>query len=86
MDKGKYVEMAFGGLAGKTVARVRTLTNAELDDLLWHDGEIGTVIEFTDGSYAIVSKDDEGNGAGTLILGEYDGSLASTARQRIFGE
>jgi hypothetical protein len=85
MDKGKYVELAFGGLAGKTVARVRTLTNAELDDLIWHDGEVGLVIEFTDGSYAIVSKDDEGNGAGTLILGEYDGSLASTARQRVLG-
>jgi hypothetical protein len=85
MDKGKYVELAFGGLAGKTVARVRLLTNAELADLMWHDGEVGLVIEFTDGWYAIVSKDDEGNGAGTLILGEYDGSLASTARQRVMG-
>lgn len=86
MDKGKYVELAFGGLAGKTVARVRTLTNAELDDLMWHDGEVGLVIEFTDGSFAIVSKDEEGNGAGSLFLGEYATARPETARQIAFGE
>jgi hypothetical protein len=84
--KQNYLNLSYGSLVGKTVSAVRALTDTEIDEMLWFRGEIGTVIEFTDGSYAIVSKDDEGNGAGTLILGEYATARRETARQILMGE
>ena len=81
----KYVQMQFGELVGKTVSGVRALTDSEVADLLWYDGEVGVVIEFTDGTYLILSKDEEGNGAGFGFLGMYDETVPETARQIVFG-
>lgn len=57
-------------LVGKTIARVRALLQEELDDLYWHTtSDPTTLIEFTDGSYALVMCDPEGNGTGFLEIG-----------------
>jgi len=80
----KYVQVQFGELVGKTVSGVRALTDSEVADLLWYDGEVGVVLEFTDGTYLILSKDEEGNGAGFGFLGTYGATADSTARQELF--
>ena len=85
-QKNAYVTREYGSLVGKTVSAVRALTDTEIDEMLWFRGEIGTVIEFIDGSYVIVSKDEEGNGAGSLFLGEYATARGETARQILMGE
>jgi len=84
MDKQGYVDREFGSLVGKTVASIRSMSNRELDEMMWYPGEIGIVIEFTDGTYLILSKDEEGNGAGFGFLGNYGTPLDSTARQELF--
>lgn len=59
-------------LIGKTVSRVRTVTQAEMDDLMWFPISNPTcVIEFTDGTYALVAADPELNGTGFLDIGKY---------------
>lgn len=59
-------------LVGKTVATVRSVTKTEMDELLWHDTCDPTcVVEFTDGTYALVMADPEGNGTGFLDIGKY---------------
>lgn len=65
----RYITMEYGSLVGKTVEQVRILTDAELEQFMWDDGgsEVAFVVFFTDGSFIIPSRDDEGNGAGTLI-------------------
>lgn len=85
-NKNAYVTREYGSLVGKTVSGVRAMTDTELAEFLWYDGEVGIVIEFTDGSFAIVSKDEEGNGAGSLFIGEYATARPETARQIVFGE
>ena len=84
--KNAYVTREYGSLVGKTVSGVRAMTDTELAEFLWYDGEVGIVIEFTDGSFAIVSKDEEGNGAGSLFMGEYATARPATARQRVMGD
>lgn len=60
-------------IVGKTIKRVRGLDDVEMDELGWHQSSDPTcVIEFTDGTYAIVSADPEGNGTGFLEIGEYE--------------
>lgn len=60
-------------LVGKTIKRVRELEQIEIESLSWYETSDPTaVIEFTDGSYAIVMCDPEGNGTGFLELGKYD--------------
>jgi len=81
-----YLSREYGSLVGKTVSAVRAMTDTEIDEMLWFRGEIGMVIEFTDGSFAIVSKDEEGNGAGSLFLSEYATARGETARQILMGE
>lgn len=52
-------------LKGKKVRSVRYLTEEEQDDLGWYSRAV--VIEFEDGSLIFPSKDDEGNGAGSIF-------------------
>ena len=77
--RNHYIQTEFGSLVGKTIKRVRALTDAELDEFMWYQGEIAPILEFTDGTFAIVSRDDEGNGAGTLWLGQYEKTARQTA-------
>ena len=59
-------------LVGKTICRVRSVNKAEMDDLMWFESSNPTtVIEFTDGTYALVAADPELNGTGFLDIGKY---------------
>lgn len=82
--KQDYLNREFGSLVGKTVSGIRAMSNRELDEMMWHDGEIGVVVEFTDGTYLILSRDEEGNGAGFGFLGNYGKPVDATARQELF--
>jgi hypothetical protein len=84
IDKQNYLDREFGSLAGKTVSAVRAMSDREVAEMLWYDGEVGIVLEFTDGTYLILSKDEEGNGAGFGFLGNYGATADSTARQDLF--
>ena len=84
MDKQAYVDREFGSLIGKTVASIRSMSDTELEEMMWYKGEVGVVLEFTDGTYLILSKDEEGNGAGFGFLGTYGATADSTARQDLF--
>jgi len=58
------------GLEGKTVKRVRSVTSEEMANLGWYPSSDPTcVIEFTDGTWALVEADPEGNGTGFLTIG-----------------
>ena len=59
-------------LVGKTVKAVRSVSKEEMDDMMWFESSNPTcVIEFTDGTYAVVMSDPEGNGTGFLDIGKY---------------
>lgn len=55
-------------LEGKTIKRVRYMTDDERDEHGWHTGAL--VIEFKGGGYIYPSADDEGNDAGALFTSE----------------
>ena len=55
-------------LKGKTVKRVRYMTAEEVEDMGWRAA--APVIEFTDGSWILASRDDEGNDAGALFTSD----------------
>lgn len=60
-------------LVGKTIKRVRSLDSVEMSELGWYETSDPTcVLEFADGTYAIVSADPEGNGTGFLEIGTYE--------------
>lgn len=60
-----------GEWAGKVVSEVRKLTKVEIDSEEWEEGT--TAIEFTDGTIVYPSRDDEGNGAGTMFMKDKKG-------------
>ena len=74
----EHYDPTIRGLAGKTVKRVRHLVASEVEGMGWYQNPYNNVytgtivIEFTDGSYAIVSSDEEGTDAGHLIVEEYE--------------
>ena len=56
-------------LIGKTIRNVSSLTQEEINHLLWSDHvDSTTIIEFTDGTCVIVAQDPELNGAGFLDI------------------
>lgn len=60
-------------LIGKKIESVRHLTPYEVELMLVPvDAKNSTVLEFSDGTYAIVMSDWEGNGFGALFVGEYE--------------
>lgn len=69
----QYVTKEFGALVGKTIHRVRPLSQAEVEVYGWEHSRIPPyVIIFVDGTYMIPSCDEEGNEAGFLFLSETD--------------
>ena len=56
----------FHNLIGRTITAVRALTKDELDEMDWY-GHV-PVIVLDDGTEIISSRDDEGNGPGTLFI------------------
>ena len=76
-DLLKFWEAAASNfLVGKTIASVRYLTNAEMEDLGWYQKTL--VIFFTDGSHIFSSQDDEGNNAGALFTSDNELSVIPT--------
>lgn len=57
-------------VVGKTVKRVRYMTDDEMEDCMWY--ACAFVIEFTDGSWIAPMADDEGNNAGALMTSDKD--------------
>jgi hypothetical protein len=68
--EAKWNDISRDKLAGKTINVVRYMTDKEMEDFMWY--EKGLVIFFTDGTYMIPMKDDEGNGAGALYFNDGD--------------
>lgn len=60
-----WTKEAHDTLTGKRVEAVRYLSAEECQALGWHEAPL--VIEFEDGTWLFPSRDDEGNGAGTLF-------------------
>jgi hypothetical protein len=85
MDKQGYIDREFGSLVGKTVSGIRSMSDTELEEMMWYKGEVGMVIEFTDGTFLILTGDEEGNKAGSGFLGAYGETADPTARQIVFG-
>tara|TARA_R110002051_G_scaffold119842_1_gene193109 strand:- start:708 stop:1310 length:603 start_codon:yes stop_codon:yes gene_type:complete len=56
----------FGYLEGKTIQRVRRLTEEEISVLGWHCNPL--IIIFTDGTCLIPQRDDEGNDGGAMVF------------------
>lgn len=69
-DHSKYIAEEFGSLVGKTVVKVRQMTQDECDQFMWDAryGEVPIVLELNDGSFVVPSQDPEGNGAGFLFV------------------
>lgn len=69
-QNASYIRGYFAGLVGKTVREVRPLYAEEIEDLGWdtQGSAVAFAVIFTDGSFIIPMRDDEGNGAGTLIF------------------
>jgi hypothetical protein len=65
-----YIETEFGGLVGKTVKRVRPLTDAEYREFYWDNNGEGFIVIFTDGTCFIPAADPEGNRPGFLFLAD----------------
>ncbi len=60
-------------LIGKTIANIEYLSDAECNDLMWHNKPVAIV--FTDGTFMIPVADDEGNDGGVLW---YEGEGSTT--------
>lgn len=68
INKAHYAQK----LVGKTILSVRYLSEIEMEDLGWFPtGDPTCVIDFTDGTYALVQSDPEGNNTGFLDIGKY---------------
>lgn len=61
----KWTEYGTKHLVGRTIKKVRYLTDAEVRDLCWCESCL--VMELDDGTMVFPSRDDEGNGGGALF-------------------
>ena len=55
-------------LEGKTIKSISYLSRAEAQNAMWDKRPL--VIRFTDGTYIIPMRDDEGNDGGSLYYGD----------------
>mgnify|MGYP006271326457 CR=1 FL=1 len=55
-------------LVGKTIESVRYMNDEEMESFMWYSKPV--IIQFTDGSYIIPQKDDEGNDGGALYTSD----------------
>jgi len=60
----RWIDLANKTLVGKTIAEVRYLTDEEMKGMAWYCNP--PVIIFTDGSYILPMRDDEGNDGGAM--------------------
>ena len=70
MDYSDYIKKEYGSLVGKTIQKIRTLTDTECEMFGWDSvyGNVPFVIIMTDGTALIPSSDPEGNDAGHLFV------------------
>lgn len=61
----QWVDEANNQLKGKTIKKVRYLTEDEMNSNMWY--KRGVVIIFTDGSMVYPVADDEGNESGVMF-------------------
>jgi hypothetical protein len=68
--RADYIKREYGSLVGKTISRIRPLTEQECEDMGWEYkySDEACVIIFTDGTCFIPMADPEGNSAGFLAL------------------
>ena len=55
---------------GKVVSHIRYTDAEEGDELGWYDDWSAPIIFFTDGTWILASRDDEGNGSGAFFTSE----------------
>lgn len=67
----RWVREEFKDLVGAKLVLVRGAYKEELDELAWDEYHPAIVMLFDNGRSLIVSQDEEGNGPGALILGEW---------------
>jgi hypothetical protein len=65
----KYYRKEYEALIGRTVMDVRSMYPEEMELFMW-DGDLGCVIILSDGGMVIPMRDEEGNGAGALMIQE----------------
>lgn len=65
-----WTDKAKDFLVGKTILSVRYMNDKEMENLMWSKKPI--IIKFTDGSYIIPQRDDEGNDGGALFTSDDD--------------
>ena len=58
---------------GKTIAKIEYLSDQEVKDMMWYNR--APIIVFTDGSWIMASKDDEGNDAGAMFTSNKEMSV-----------
>jgi len=66
-----FVREEYAQLAGKKLLLIRGAKQAELDELGWDEYCPTIVMLFEGGFSLIVSQDEEGNGPGSLFIGEW---------------
>lgn len=64
----KWNKKASDFLIGKTIKSVRYMNDKDMKDFMWYKKPV--IITFTDGSYIIPQKDDEGNDGGALFTSD----------------
>ena len=58
---------------GKVIKRIEYLSDQEVKDMMWYSR--APIIVFTDGSWIMASKDDEGNDAGAMFTSNKEMSV-----------
>ena len=58
---------------GKVIKRIEYLSDQEVKDMMWYNS--APIIVFTDGSWIMASKDDEGNDAGAMFTSNKEMSV-----------
>jgi hypothetical protein len=67
--RDEVVLKGYGELIGKTISDVRPMTKDECEMYGWdYDHQLGWIIVFEDGTCAVPSADEEGNGRGHLFI------------------
>lgn len=69
-SQNRWLHDAAPILVGRTIKRIRYLSDSERDELMWDRASI--VLELDDGTLLWPSADDEGNDAGALFTTNLD--------------
>jgi len=65
----KYYRGEYAHIIGRTIVDVRAMYPEEMNTLMWY-GEPGSVITMDNGAMVVPMMDEEGNGAGSLMIQE----------------